>query len=620
MAPTVGSQNLFASKLGLDTAETNPVLLKKMARWKQSKHKQRILEARRGSKPKPGVEKVGVPFARSGFKKDKLPPVESRAHRDLLDESMGDLSASLDDLQAGAGRSTPERALQGYYEANPPNTQHVHQSHRRRHKPARHRRRPEPPQLSDRPEFDCTPLDNREDVSQSGLKIRREVATREPPRKPKQIRALEGISEQQPEHLNVDRDHDSAPSPSAESTSSASSGAEPTNTADLTKAQQTIAELRKLLHEEKQKTSSRVQEAQAAAREKTDTLTAALAQTKTQLRMLQKQLHKAREEATAAKTAADATSTVVVKRGASTAPDVGNAMAVGSIRRGFERIRLRPRSEQRARDASTPPSRIPEPRPLRTATVRVPIIEQVQAPVILADRNSSRSVQHEALGNDCTAEAESRPMTPSSEDAAPGEATTELDTTVESTPGEKIEDEVDVNEVEGEDPIRLQRGLSTSTSCSFCVTGSPPMAGDASAVDPPEAELVAKDDSAPDTSPDDFEGERRCERGHSEVESAGAAVTDVVELTDRVLDGVAKALVAIDTTSDNIRSETEAADAGHSGKSSADEWWYGCGPPTVVAPEEANTQDAQLEGEVAEEAEQPEEPEEVELPVEIVTR
>ena len=100
MAPTVGSQNIGASKLGLDTAETNPVLLRKMHRWKQSKHKQRIMEARRGAKPKAGSIKVGVPFARSGFAKDKLPPVNSRAHREMLDESMGDLSATLDNLQA----------------------------------------------------------------------------------------------------------------------------------------------------------------------------------------------------------------------------------------------------------------------------------------------------------------------------------------------------------------------------------------------------------------------------------------------------------------------------------------------------------------------------------------
>jgi hypothetical protein len=33
MAPTVGSLNPSASKLGLDTVETNPVLLRKMRKW-----------------------------------------------------------------------------------------------------------------------------------------------------------------------------------------------------------------------------------------------------------------------------------------------------------------------------------------------------------------------------------------------------------------------------------------------------------------------------------------------------------------------------------------------------------------------------------------------------------
>ena len=36
----------MAASLGLDSAETNPVLLRKMARWKQDKHRQRVKEAR----------------------------------------------------------------------------------------------------------------------------------------------------------------------------------------------------------------------------------------------------------------------------------------------------------------------------------------------------------------------------------------------------------------------------------------------------------------------------------------------------------------------------------------------------------------------------------------------
>jgi hypothetical protein len=566
MAPTVGSQNIGASKLGLDTAETNPVLLRKMHRWKQSKHKQRIMEARRGAKPKAGSIKVGVPFARSGFAKDKLPPVNSRAHREMLDESMGDLSATLDNLQAEAdSRSTPERAMQDYYEVHAPSADITRQPQRRRQKPsgqARQKRRSEPVSLAARPEFDCTPLETRGDeVSQSGLKIRREHATREPPRKPKQNRALEGIREQQFDRSDVD----TAPSPSMDSSSSASD-TQPADSEDLTKAQQTIAQLRKLLHAEKEKTTLRVQEAQAEARQKADQLNAALAQTKTQLRMLQKQLHKAREEATAAQQA-DSSSVATATRDANTAPESSGAK--GNTGCGFSRIRLRPRSEQRARDASTPPSRIPEPR-LRTPPVRPPAVEHMQVPSVVLHSNNDICLEND---EHCSAEVEDhQTVAPSAVEAtlelSPPELTEVLSSddsehsptgstaepTGESTAGvqeERIEGE-------GDELVRLERGLSTSTSCSFCVTGSPPMATDKAAQEPPELEANDLSPKALLKDHTDGKGEDDGESDCQQDEGHGA----VVELTDRALDGVARALDAIDTTSESIRSEVEAAELG----------------------------------------------------------
>ena len=69
----------MAASLGLDSCETNPVLLRKMARWKQDKHRQRVQEARTKKKGADGrsaapSKKVGVPFGRSGFKQDKPQP------------------------------------------------------------------------------------------------------------------------------------------------------------------------------------------------------------------------------------------------------------------------------------------------------------------------------------------------------------------------------------------------------------------------------------------------------------------------------------------------------------------------------------------------------------------
>lgn len=627
MAPTLGSQNIGASKLGLDTAETNPVLLRKMHRWKQSKHKQRIMEARRGAKPKAGgSNKVGVPFARSGFAKDKLPPVDSRAHRDMLDDSMGELSATLDNLQAEANsRSTPERAMQDYYEAHAPSADMPHQPQRRRQKPSgqtRQRRRAQPVPISARPEFDCTPLENRGDeVSQSGLKIRREHATREPPRKPKQARALEGISEQR-----VDcNDWDPAPSPSMDSSSSTSSETRPADSEDLAKAQQTIAQLRKLLHAEKEKATLRVQEAQAEARQKADQLNAALAQTKTQLRMLQKQLHKAREEATAAQQADLSLATVT--RDASTAPVFSDAVAIGSTGRGFSRIRLRPRSEQRARDASTPPSRIPEPRSLRTPPVRPPVVDRVQAPAVVSHSDKANCMETD---EHCAAEVDDHPVTPNAVDAAlelsPPELTEVLpsDATKHSPTSSTCEPAGESStagqeEIEGdvEELVRLERGLSTSTSCSFCVTGSPPMATDAPGEDPPELEANELSPIELMKDADDGEGvdEGECDCQLDEAQGAGS--TDVVELTDRALDGVARALGAIDATSESIRNEVEAAEIEQTAQqSSADEWWRGCGPPavgtTLLGGEESAPQGPEMEGESDEE--------DMDLPVEVVTR
>ena len=588
MAPTVGSQNAAAGKLGLDTAETNPVLLRKMHRWKQSKHKQRIMEARRGAKAN---GKVGVPFARSGFaKKDKLPPVDSRAHRDMLDESMGDLSEHLGNLADVHVPRLPQRRRQ----------KDIGQ--------ARQRRRSTSTSISERPDFDCTPLDNRGDVSQSGLKIRREVATREPPRKPKQSRALEGISEQRP-----DPSDDLDTGPSTDRSSSTSSDTPPAESEDLTKAQQTIAQLRKLLRDEKEKTTLRVQEAQSAARQKTEQLNAALAQTKTQLRMLQKQLHKAREESAAAQQAVDSRATATAKRDASTDPDIGDTVAMGSDRRGFARIRLRPRSEQRARDASTPPSRIPEPRSLRTPTARPPAVEQVQAPAVLPHTGSSIGMEHDEHS---TADV-NIPVTQSAADASlkpsPSGQTTGLpdaDYSDHAVATSKTDDVGDEVEPEGEElGPRLERGLSTSTSCSFCVTGSPPQAIETSAVEPPE--LEGNGLSSQELLTLNGQGD-----GEGEAPDDYATDAAIVELTDRALDGVARALDAIDTTSESIRSE-----AGHTAQSSAEEWWRECGAPaadtTRVGEAEAGTcQDAHEEGELVEAYGS----EEHELPVEIVTR
>ena len=584
MAPTVGSQNVAAGKLGLDTAETNPVLLRKMQQWKQSKHKQRIMEARRGAKAK---GKVGVPFARSGFaKKEKLPPVDSRAHRDMLDESMGELSEHLDNL---ADVHVPRL------------------SQRQRQKDsgqARQRRRPAPTSMSDRPDFDCTPLDNRGDVSQSGLKIRREIATREPPRKPKQSRALEGIIEQRP-------DLDSAPSPSTDRSSSTSSDAQPADSEDLTKAQQTIAQLRKLLRDEKEKTALRVQEAQSAARQKTEQLSAALAQTKTQLRMLQKQLHKAREEAVAAQQAVDLSATATAKRDASTEPDIGENFAT----RGFVRIRLRPRSEQRARDAMTPPSRIPEPRSLRTPTVRLPTVDQVQAPAVLPHTASSIGMDYDEHSTadvqiPVAQSAAEAPLKPSPSRLTAGllnadfsdhaVATSKSDDIGESAAGDEVE-------LEGEELIRLERGLSTSTSCSFCVTGSPPQAIETSAMEAPEVEGNG------------LSSQELLElngQGEGKTIDAYAADADIVKLTDRALDGVARALDAITTTSESMKSE-----AGYTAQYSAEESWGECDAPAVDttrvgAAKSGTCQDAHVEGEVVEAYDS----EEDELPVEIVTR
>jgi hypothetical protein len=682
MAPTVGSLNPSASKLGLDTVETNPVLLRKMHKWKQSKHKQRIMEARKGGKA--ASNKVGVPFARSGFAKDKLPPVESRAHRDLLDESMGDLSASLDNLQphmpeSAAGRSTPERAMQDYYDANGPmeqqqqqhrapreprqqQQQQQQQQQKSRTRQVRPRRRAEPAPLSERPAFDCTPLEHKEDCcSASGLKVRREVATREPPRKPKQSRALEGLGEYRPD---LDDSHST---PASQGTVSSESSPEPADSGALLQAQRTIADLRKHLHAEKQNSTVRIEEAQAAARQKTAQLDAALAQTKTQLRMLQKQLQKAREEAAAAKEAAELSPTV--DNNSAPAPGVVASLA----RRGFERVVLRPRSEQRPRDASTPPSRIPEPRSLRSPAVRAPRIE-VQAPAVVPRSDGGERAEDELcidttpqdVALDRTADSETSVDTPSSGEApgrlgspeavemspdlpcqqqATGEETqpAAMSTQAQAADVEaEIDDEAEDDVLEPEDAtVRLERGLSTSTSCSFCVTGSPPMAVDESAVEPPEVAMdtdidVARDlDLTTGSDNDDRQEEGAMEDTNQqqpdELAQADGGEQDqqddaacVVELTDKALDGVARALDAIDTTAENIR--TEAAGASEAevggGGTSADEWWHSCGPPpalTSTAGDEANAR-GEEETKGDDDDDLPVDEDVEELPVEIVTR
>ena len=189
--------------------------------------------------------------------------------------------------------------------------------------------------------------------------------------------------------------------------------------------------------------------------------------------------------------------------------------------------------------------------------------------------------------------------------------------------------------------VRLERGLSTSTSCSFCVTGSPPMAVDESAVEPPEVALdtdidVARDlDLTTGSDNDDRQEEGAMEDTNQQqpdvLAQADGGEQDqqddtagVVELTDKALDGVARALDAIDTTAENIR--TEAAEASEAevggGGTSADEWWHSCGPPpalTSTAGDEANAR-GEEETKGDDDDDLPVDEDVEELPVEIVTR
>ena len=651
----------MAASLGLDSCETNPVLLRKMARWKQDKHRQRVQEARTKKKGADGrsaapSKKVGVPFGRSGFKQDKpqlgadkLPPVDRRAHHDL-NESMGDLDRSLDELRPmlpqqameHSGRTTPERAMDQYYEANPPSSDERETRERKPRQASNQRRQQQqqprerkPPSVTDRPAFDCTPLES--DViahSASGLKVRREVATREPARAPKHRRAMEDV-----ELFDRDRNEMGTPSSDGNGSAGSSPAQAPVDSAALLEAQRTIAQLRKHLHAEKSNTTARVEEATKAAKEKTSKLDAALAQTKTQLRMLQKQLQKAREEAACAQEAAEvaATAAAAARPVSREAP----SSLASTIRLTFERVTVRPRSEQRSRDASTPPSRIPEPRPLRTPTARSrPLTVEVQSPAVPPQRAAAAQQEErfeetvQAVDDEADEETVFTPTTapvrasrrraaePGASAAIPiiappevvGESPDLLSARGDAEQEEEQEQPVlntDVEEDAEEDIVRLERGLSTSASCSFCVTGSPPMAEDETELDPPEVDLGEEATS-----------------GEEEVKAlVGTDEAGVVAAADRALDGVARVLDAIDDAADDIRTSGAADTEAEAGSNEPPPFWETelCGPPApTTSSEEVVDQEAEVVGqeeEGGEEEQYSDDDEDVEeLPVAVISR
>jgi hypothetical protein len=172
----------------------------------------------------------------------------------------------------------------------------------------------------------------------------------------------------------------------------------------------------------------------------------------------------------------------------------------------------------------------------------------------------------------------------------------------------------EVEEEEGaeEDIVRLERGLSTSTSCSFCVTGSPPMGVDESEIDPPEVDLGEEATS-----------------GEEDADATVVVGTDeasVIAAADRALDGVARVLDAIDDAADELRpsgaAEAPASSTGEdevgAGSDEPPPFWETeqCGPPAPTDSSEG----LEIQEEEGEEEEQYEDDDVEELPVAVVTR
>ena len=469
------------AEFGLDTHETNPVLLRKMQRWKKEKHRQRIAQARRAGKK---TSREGVPFGRTA----RLPPVARAARsesdepdaepdadprreparrdrereRERADGQRGErgnegfsqlLEQSLQDLEPLlAGRTTPERALDDYtnrgvaHDPVPSGATRERPPPPRKKQARRRGRRPAQPEpLSSRAAFDCTPAASTEAcTTRGGLKVRREPATREPPRRLAVPQRAHGAS---PGSRSGSRSRSRSRSRSPGRSETPSSESQPSPLVDrsaLAAAQRTIAELRQQLHIQRENGAQKVEEATKAVRDAAQRTEAELAQAKTQLRLLQKQLVKARKEDTA-----NSQQRAVSVQSTQTSTSAGTCVE-------RMRIRVRPRSESskhRRGSPVTPPStRIPGPRGTAPGTFHQTAPELTQFEAVLA----ADDVQ--------LAPAPARPS--ALEGIEPAALSCASTPTPTPTP-----DPVD------EDIVQLTR---LDSSCSFCVTGSPPQGGEES--------------------------------------------------------------------------------------------------------------------------------------------